>query len=154
MLISAPVYFSATTLLGGSINFSFKVPGTYAGLTPTDQTAARYLKEIRIWSDSPQNGDVLTNLKITDTDGVCFAPEQAALPNYPDVALFSELASLPAGLSTGILLNPDGCTIVNPSTDLKPVPSGLYLSGTFSSGGLSLGKTMRCQIMWFRYVAF
>lgn len=154
MILASPVYFSVTTILGGSAAFSVKVPGTYGGLQPTDPTAGRYFKQARCWSTAPEDGDILTGLKLTDTDGVLATAERALCPNYPDVSYFYDPQVDGQTLKTGLLLN--GETMIdafNPAGNAPLLlPSGLYIAGTFTSGGLTVGATFRVNIIWGRFV--
>lgn len=157
-MIISPTYVSLTTILGGSISFSIKIPGTYGGINPNDPTTGRYFQEALIWADAPSDGDLIHSLKLTDTDGVVTMPERAFLPNYPDIVRFYE-PSIPTGADgTGVLL----CAVAggtkirpfesNAESSLRFMPSQLYLTGTVRSGALALGKTFRIQIIWGRWV--
>lgn len=157
MIISSPVYFSVTTVLGGSANFSFRIPGTYGGLNPGDPTTGRYFSHAEFWCDTPTNGDKLTGLKLTDTDGILSAPEQAACPNYPDVVQLYDNASLPSGLNAGVFIhnNPPARIDSFDSTgkrEIKFLPSGLDLVGTFTAGDGAISRVFRCNIYWGRWV--
>ncbi len=156
MMVFTPVYFSVTTVLGGSCSFSVQIPGTYAGVFPVNATAGRWLQEVQIWADSAVNGDVISDLKLTDTDGVVTTPERAFLPNYPDVVRFYD-TTVTGTDGSGLLLHNNPPMVVRPfESDGQPVvrllPAQLYLTGTFTSGSLSIGKTFRVNLIWARWV--
>lgn len=143
----APVRASVTTSILGTGSLSVKIPGTFAGLAPADPTAVRYLSKIAIWADSPADGDFISSIAIQDTDGVIPVPARAAFPNYPIIAGFLE-----SGVADGGWLKTEGMTIEPLGGVLKTLPSGLYITALFTSGGLSLGKIFRVNILWGYYI--
>lgn len=156
-MIFTPVRFSATSVLGGSVSFSIKIPGGFNSIFPTDPTKGRFLLEARIVADNPIDGDYVKDLKLVDTDSLIGAGEQALLPNYPDVVRFYDDSDKDNG--NGIWFMNDKPLVITPfpqeTPSLSParfMPGGIYLSGTFVTGGLSLGKTFRGSLLWARWV--
>lgn len=144
--------FSATTLLGGAVTVSFKVPGTFGGLPPADPAMQRYFVEARMWPVSFQDGDAVDTLQIVDTDGVIPVPARVALPNYPVVVDFTSDA--PSGAAAGQFFQSGQPVVIRGFNDTpEPVPSGLYFTLRFVSGGLAIGKTFRGNIVWGKYTA-
>lgn len=157
-LVFSPIYVSKGTLLGGSVAFNIKIPGTFANILPTDPTAGRWFQEAEIWSDSAISGDTVTDMKLTDTDGVVPSEQRFLFPNYPDIIQFYD-TSVTGASGPGLLIPPSRSLVIRPfEIDSKPVikflPSQLYLTGTLTSGDLSLGKVFRINIIWARSVAF
>lgn len=144
--------FSATTLLGGTVSVAFKVPGTFGGIPPADPTMQRYFVEARVWPVSFQDGDAVDSVQIVDTDGVIPSAARAALPNYPVVLDFASDA--PSGAAGGQFFQSGTPLVIKTYNDTpEPVPSGLYVTFRFVSGGLALGKTFRGNLTWGKYSA-
>lgn len=143
----APMRASATTLLGGSVTLSVKIPGTFSGLLPDDPTAGRYLSKLAIWADNPIAGDYISSIALTDTDGVIPAPARGAFANYPTIVSFAE-----AGVADGAWLKSDGMVIEPPGGTLKLLPSGLYVTASLTTGALALGHVFRMNVLWGTYV--
>lgn len=153
------LYFQKTSILGGSVDFSVQIPGTYAGINPNDPTGAgRYFKKAQIWSGTPVAGDSVTNLKVTDTDGHLSTQEKALFPNYPDLFYLYE-TSVPTGCNAGLIIPSAGASAPleiyqfdqygNPV--LKFLPAQLYLTGTFNTGNGVLGTVFNCNLFWGKW---
>lgn len=151
MLIQSPLCFTITTNLSGIGNISVQIPGTFAGFPPSDASACRYFKYIRIAASSPKDGTYVDNLTLEDTDGVIPAPYRAAFPSYPVILDFSTDSGAASGASAGYFFDSDGKAEIRSMSDQPTLlPSGLYLKATIHSGLLSLGQTFRCNLVWGR----
>lgn len=156
MIVQSSFYFSATTILGGAVDLSFKVPGTFSGITPTDAAQGRFFKCMNIWADAPNVADRISVISVNDVDSVVPAPARPLLPTWPDVLPLFTQAEADIGLTNGFWIK-DVLSITpfdsagNPSVHF--IPSGLYLKATITAGGLGIGRVFRGNIIWGRYVA-
>lgn len=155
MMFFSPVFFSATSPdPAGPVSFSIKVPGTYGGIQPADPSTGRYFQEARIWSDTLTAGDTITDMKLTDTDGIVSMPERAFLPNYPDVVRFYDV-SVTGTEGSGLYLPRAGELLIRPfeadgTSPVRFMPAQLYLTGTLTTTVVS--KVFRGNIIWGRAV--
>lgn len=157
MIIQCPVYFSAAIVaLSTSYDLTFKVPGTFAGLVPSDPTAGRYFKSFHIWADIPIVTNRLDSLKLVDTDGVVPVPARAAFPNYPNIIEFFSAEDVAAGLLNGCYFHPDDGLKIEPFNEggqsvVQFLPAGLYLVATIRGNAL---QAFRGNLVWGRYLSF
>lgn len=139
---------SAGTGLGSTATINIKVPGTFGGANPTDATQGRYLKNAKIWVDSPASGDSLTTLQVIDIDGVVPVPARAAFASYPVIA---DMLDTVSGFTPALMLPSDGYVAEafdqNGDAMTRFLPSGLYLKAGFQAGS-GIGKTVRIVLRW------
>lgn len=140
-------FVTVTTDITGVATFTIKIPGTFGGLG--EATSGRFLQQLEFWSMSGTNGDKISGMKITDTDGVVPSPVHASFPNYPDIVYFDDTA-MSAG-NQGFLINPTQPLILNPigGAQFQFVPSGLYLTGKFTTANVVLiGQQAYVNVHW------
>ena len=117
--------FSGTTNSSGVGSVSVKIPGTFAGQSPS--TLCGYAVQMvcwKAWFASPSIGDYISSIELVDTDGVIPEPARAQFPNYP--VIVSKMSSnVPQ--SNQLYYLPMDQIVQNDGTI---IPSGLYLSIT------------------------
>lgn len=152
-MIFTPVRFMAKTPANDLAPFSVRVPGKFTGMN--DAASGRMFREVHLWCDTPDIGDHVKDIRLSDDDGVIPEDLREGLPFYPDVMRFYDETDID---------NPNGFwissekTVVRPFTsqgdpDILLMPGDLYFKGTFVSTRPSPSKTFRGTIIWARYIA-
>jgi len=146
----------------GEASLDIKVPGTFGACTDPNKEpenvfngyqdpfpTGRYLDYCEIWADEFDAGDRVTNFCVKDKDGVIPEGLRANFPEYPVIGkFFDDGLEETENIKPGLFVQPTKTLRIG-NIDKIPmfVPSGLYICGTFKSGG-STEKTVRCNFFW------
>lgn len=136
-----------------------KIPGSFSGIGgfSTDPVPdGRYFKKAEFWTENGAPGDLLTNIRIEDTDQILLA--QAALfPSYPVIQQLNDMGFTEQESAVGGIGIPVGQPISIQAIDPHDnrgfmfIPSGLYLCADFHAGDGAINKTIRVNYTWGKY---
>lgn len=139
-----------TTDLAGNASFSFKVPGTFAGLPMGlyEPSSGRNIQKVDIWTVAGTEGDRITNMRVEDTDGV-LAAISGNFPNYPVIQYFQDQAA--DSNLRGFYISASRVLSMTPVSGeaYAYIPSGLYLCADFNTANVvGIGHRVICNITW------
>lgn len=138
-----------TTDVNGSAFFNIKVPGIFGGIPDglIEPASGRNIVKAEIWTVKGTDGDRLTSIRVTDSDGLLDILK-SKLPNYPDIQYFVDSNADP--VLQGLYIPTTIPLILHPLVEgYSFIPSGLYLAGTFQTANPQLlGQQVIINIHW------
>ena len=137
--VKTATYTGNTDVNTGLLTLSVKVPGTFGSIDPTSSSwVGRQLLKMGLFFESRAAGDRITEMYVSDVDGVIPAPYRAAFPSYPILKNLEDGAA-PAD-NQGITFPPGGgpFQIDFPNSGAAKLASGIYLVVTFKKASPSV----------------
>lgn len=157
MIVFTPCCLSATSDVNGLALLRVRVPGNFQGTAfdPVTVTHGRFLNEVVIWSDAPVAGDLVSNMRVEDDQGILSSVPDPTnpghmlsekIPGYPVIRFFQDT---PVDLSVGgVYLNPREplrFSSIDKSNSIF-VPSGFSIAASYQTS--AAGVIVRANFNW------